>query len=241
MATSARSGKTDEMVSAPDGNSSNALLTSMPNVVADSYVPVKVSFMAPAVASVVPLLIGFGIAVGISHAAGDKPSSKLNTFGDLELQWLCFSAVALGIVPRFLNFSPTSLKGPATEQFASKAKGNIRANMYMFKVRDDGGNLVVLEEEGAAGAYNRANRSIHHFVENALPFFLTVPLAGYVWPLPVFVLTIVYAIGRVAHQVGYAVKGYGAHAPGFMLTILSGVIVEGLTLVAGLKASGLGL
>lgn len=31
-------------------------------------------------------------------------------------------------------------------------------------------NAVVLEEEGDIGKYNRANRSMHHFIENVVGF-----------------------------------------------------------------------
>jgi hypothetical protein len=40
--------------------------------------------------------------------------------------------------------------------------GNLRANMYIFKVlhaNDATAGRVVLDEEGAVGEYNRANRS----------------------------------------------------------------------------------
>jgi len=46
--------------------------------------------------------------------------------------------------------------------------GNIRANMYFYKNIGDKapGNAVVLQDTGDAGAYNRANRSVHHMIEN---------------------------------------------------------------------------
>lgn len=58
-------------------------------------------------------------------------------------------------------------------------------------------------EEGDVGAYNRANRSLHHFVENASALVAGFALSSFVFPLPTFVLVSVYSLGRVLHQNGY--------------------------------------
>lgn len=151
-------------------------------------------------------------------------------------QWLYFSAVVLGIITRVLNFLGSGLKNAAMTTDETAAKGNIRANMYLFK--DASGGLVIMEDEGAAGRYNRANRSLHHFIENALPVFLCIPLSAFIFPLATFVITLLFSAGRLAHQVGYSNKGYGGHGLGFLISIVSTVWIEGLVLIGGLKAAG---
>ena len=96
-------------------------------------------------------------------------------------------------------------------------------------------------EEGAAGQYNRANRSLHHFVENAPGVLLCLPLSGFVYPAATFVFALLFALGRVLHQVGYALKGYGGHGIGFGIALLATLHFEGLVLVAGLRAMGVPL
>jgi len=87
---------------------------------------------------------------------------------------------------------------------SSKA-GNLRSNMYFYRQQgsNDEDGKIVLETKGDVGAYNRANRSMHHFSENVPGMLLCFPLAAYVFPFPSTVLMSVYAIGRVMHQTGY--------------------------------------
>eukprot|EP00435_Cladocopium_sp_Y103_P059449 s1468_g21.t1 len=66
-------------------------------------------------------------------------------------------------------------------------------------------------------------------------FLLLVPFAGKIFTVPTSVLIIILAAGRVAHQMGYASGGYGKHAPGFMLHLISLVSLEGLVLLAAIQ------
>ena len=112
--------------------------------------------------------------------------------------------------------------------------GNLRANMYLFKATGDGAspNAVVMDTDGVAGSYNRANRSMHHFGENVPAFLATAFVASPIWPVPVFCLTVIYAIGRVMHQVGYSNKGYGGHGAGFGLATLAQLTLTGFCFLA---------
>jgi hypothetical protein len=113
--------------------------------------------------------------------------------------------------------------------------------VYLYKVNTDEGAEalppVVLEDQGAAGMYNRANRSLHHFIENLPGLLLCYPAAAFCFPLPAMVLAVVFCVGRVMHQVGYT-KGYGSHGLGFVVSLLATVAVEGLVIVASLKGAG---
>ena len=69
---------------------------------------------------------------------------------------------------------------------------------------DDDSSYIGMVEEGDVGKYNRANRSLSHFVENMGSFLVSFVLAGFVFPFPVFMLMLIYSIGRVLHQTGYS-------------------------------------
>jgi hypothetical protein len=62
--------------------------------------------------------------------------------------------------------------------------------------------------------------------------------AGSVFPFPTFVTTCVFSLGRIMHQIGYT-GGYGGHAPGFLLSLLASITVEGLCSVVAAKSFGL--
>ena len=58
--------------------------------------------------------------------------------------------------------------------------GNLRSNMFIYKLatqQGDEGSAIVMHEDGDLGQYNRANRSIYHFMENSLSFVAALPLS----------------------------------------------------------------
>ena len=71
--------------------------------------------------------------------------------------------------------------------------------------------------EGDEGFYNRANRTLYHFVENSIQLMLVIGLNSFVFPLPTFILTIIIFVGRLIYTIGYTAGGYGGHMYGFML------------------------
>ena len=80
--------------------------------------------------------------------------------------------------------------------------GNFRANMFIYKQatdKNDSMSAVILNTEGDIGCYNRANRSIHHFLETGLGFIASLPISFYLYPLPTFILLVAFCIGRVSH------------------------------------------
>ena len=96
---------------------------------------------------------------------------------------------------------------------------NLRSNMFIYKQAVEGSSesAIVLDEAGDVGLYNRSNRAMYHFVENSSPMIFSVILGSFVYALPVFVLTCMYVVARIIYTVGYTLKGYGGHGPGFML------------------------
>eukprot|EP00434_Breviolum_minutum_P029099 symbB.v1.2.025738.t1/scaffold2505.1/size135028/2 len=181
----------------------------------------------------VPRLIGFGIAFAIYKlGATAKYDSHMKGFhAEDGYGWLYLGVYFFAMMVSFVNLFPMYYKGKAMKANA----GNLRANMFIYKVLDGGKKHVVMEEEGGIGEYNRANRSLGHFVENAAGFLLCVPFAGYIFPFPTFILMAIMICGRIVHQMGYASGGYGKHAPGFMLHLISQVSIEGLVLYTGIQ------
>ena len=99
------------------------------------------------------------------------------------------------------------------------SSGNIRSNMFIYKQVGEGASesAVVLDAEGDVGLYNRANRALYHFIENASPMIFSIVLGSFVYAVPVFVLTCMLVIGRIIYTVGYTKGGFGGHLPGFFL------------------------
>ena len=227
----------------------------------------KASLKVPVLACLVPAMIGFGIASAIYHFGSTSAyDGKIETAAVLDLQWPLFAAVLISWLTRWINFYPATLKSAAMDGKA-KGNIRVRrssnpdtrrlaramlvqamldlcwqANLYLFKVNvEESKNAlppVILEDEGTAGMYNRANRSLHHYVENMPGLLLCFAPAGFCFPFPVLVVTAIFCVGRVLHQTGYTNKGYGGHGLGFALSLTSTVIIEGLVLLAGLKAVG---
>jgi len=190
--------------------------------------PEATSFAIPAVFTVVPLCLGYGIASAIyNFGAHSTYSKKLDAVGDGR--WGYAAAVVLGRTIVLLNMMPLKYKNG----WAALDAGNARANPFIFKSTD--GKHVLLEDEGTIGKYNRTNRSVHHMIETYGCLVAGLYMSSQVFPLPTFVLTCLYCVGRLAHSVGYA-KGYGGHAPGFMLQTLALSTVEGLLAFVAINA-----
>ena len=188
----------------------------------------------------IPLAIGLAIACGIykygSTAAYDK---KIAAAVAHDGHWIYLAVVVFGRLVALINTYPMSWKGKVMRM----KSGNLRSNMYIYKQVGDkaADNAVVLEDGGDVGGYNRANRSLHHMVETFGVLVVGLALAGAVFPFPVFVLTCLFAVGRVMHQVGYT-TGYGSHGLGFMVANMIALnALEGLCLLVALKGFGVTL
>lgn len=188
------------------------------------------SVMAPA--------IGLGIAYGIYKFG----NTAVYDTGLKEIvsrpgggHWAHLSAFAFSRVVSFANFYPMLMKS----RVMRGKSGNLRANMYIYKAVGKLGEgkpgSVVLNEDGDVGKYNRANRSLHHLVENMATFCVGIALASQAFPFPTFVLTLLFGLGRILHQTGYSSGGYGQHGKGFLLSTIATNAVDGLLLLTGLK------
>jgi hypothetical protein len=88
--------------------------------------------------------------------------------------------------------------------------------------------------DGPIGKFNRAQRAFFNYLE-VLPGLLgSVFCAGAVFPLPTFALVVGTFIGRLWYTFGYTAAPE-SRGPGFMISTLLPQIVDGLTLLSGLK------
>ena len=98
-------------------------------------------------------------------------------------------------------------------------------------------SLVCLEHDGTVGKFNRANRSLHHMGENSFSIFILGFFLAKLFPLPIFVCSIAWSIGRIGHQYMYAEKGYGfvTHLPFYIIECYSRMFMHGLLLIVALR------
>ena len=116
--------------------------------------------------------------------------------------------------------------------------GNIRANMYIYKMAAENSSesAIVLEDKGDVGKYNRANRTLHHFLENSIPFVMQLIINSMVYPIHTFIFGACYLLGRVVYTMGYSGdKGFDGRMPGYLLQLLSGVVMVGFTVIIAFK------
>ena len=136
------------------------------------------------------------------------------------------------MVVEHLNRYPMQFK----ELFMNGRKGgNLRANQFIYREATDTDGqkpVIVLNQEGDIGKYNRANRSLTHFLENAVPFVAALPISFFLYPLPTFILACSYFLGRIVHQTGYANGGWGSHGLGFLIVMFATQIMVGLMIIA---------
>ena len=204
-----------------------------PSVTMEKDLPMKVLSLF----LLMPLLIGTGVALAI-HNFGDTDAylSKISSIAENETVWLYLGLVVFGRTVTWLNIYPTA-------KFKNGMKGNIRANPFIYKVLSLTGKdaeaykdlVVVYDEDGSNGKYNRANRSVQHMTENFGLLIASLYAVGIVYPFPTFILICVFCVGRIMHQIGYTNK-YGSHGAGFGLAMLAASIVEGLCVVIAMNA-----
>lgn len=192
----------------------------------------------PRLVGIVCFMLSIGTALAYGLVGLDKSKQgiyegKIKTLRDGELQWLYLALVLLGRMIALINFAPVTYK--------NGLKGNIRSNPFFFEtVEGEKGKktMVLYQEEGTNGMYNRANRSVQHMVENSGAFLAMIGPVGFVFPKQTCAIVAIFCAGRVFHQKGYS-KGYGKHALGFIMSLLSILTLEGLAFITFLKGEEL--
>jgi hypothetical protein len=178
-----------------------------------------------------PLLVGVPVAFGI-YSFGDTAGYRENISSLIPdgAIWIFLSALVFARLSAFLNFFPVFEK----EKIMLPDSGNLRANMLIYEdLNNKLEGAVVLAMDGQVGRYNRANRSLGNFIENAAPVAVNVVVLSFCFPVPTFALLSVFAVARVLHQVRYVNIGYGyvGHGVGYFLGLFATGIMEGLLVV----------
>ena len=154
---------------------------------------------------IVSTLIGTGIAFLIYRfGSKDKYDAKIQAAKAFDASWLILALIIFSFVVNWLNMYPMRFK----ERFmGGYSAGNLRANplIYQFAtMRADESPVVILSDKEEVGSYNRANRSLHHLLETGIPFIMSTVVTFYLLPFPTFVILLLFCIGRILHQMGYA-------------------------------------
>ncbi|CAK4638223.1 hypothetical protein LEN26_003365 [Aphanomyces euteiches] len=192
----------------------------------------KVSYIPVAVFFIVPLLIGTGIAYAIYSKERSTFDKRIQVLAANDMHWGALAVVVLGRTLSFLNTYPMVFKS----QIMRFSSGNLRSNPFIFKAigKNAKDNAIVFNEDGAIGAYNRANRSLQHLTETFGVLVAGLAVACQVFPFPVFVAVCVFGLARIMHQVGYTL-GFGYHALGFWVAFFALATIEGLLFLIALK------
>lgn len=193
----------------------------------------------------IPLIVMQSIGGGIAFAVytyGDtaKYGKRIVAAIEAEQEWAFAALLLLAFTVRYINFYPMLHKSRIMSGSGSTEIGkNLRSNPFILRAVGKGAsaNAVIFENDGAVGSYNRANRSLHHMVENFGSLLAGLFLAASIFPLPTFVCIAIWCAGRVLHQDGYS-TGYGKHGVGFMLSTLATVTIEGMCCLVVAAAAG---
>ena len=99
--------------------------------------------------------------------------------------------------------------------------------------------LVGFETQGEVGKLNRGTRSLHHMCENAFPVYILAVYLSRIFPVPMFVLGVIWCVGRIGHQYNYAERGYGVkkHLPYFIAANYSQHVMHCLVLIVVLRCA----
>jgi hypothetical protein len=186
-----------------------------------------------------PRLVTAGIAALIYIAKKDLYEARMTrTVASVDgAGWLFLAGGVFAVLVELANTLPMIWKGAVMPGNA----GNLRANMTIYRVQQSKPlPYVVMENDGYIGKYNRANRSMYHFVENGMLVLVTFLLAGAIFGEAVFVLVLLYAICRIWYQIAYTNGGYGIgcckHGIPFAFhTVIIAHTLEMLVWIAGVR------
>ena len=115
-----------------------------------------------------------------------------------------------------------------------KAGDSFWSNVFIYRLAAEDptqSSAVILNTDGHIGQYNRAHRTLYHFMENVAPVIVALPWTFQIYPFPSFILTCIYCLGRVIYAIGYT-AAFSARTPGFAMDRISMWSLVGLCLTA---------
>eukprot|EP00667_Euglena_gracilis_P023644 EG_transcript_26794 len=178
--------------------------------------------------------LGQGFAWAIYFSFGSPAVElRLALLAEYELGWLYLAS--------FLLRAGQSVLTALVVVWRKETKVSV-PDQHVYKVFTPPGKdplpYVLMAEEGALGCFNRAQRAAQNYVEYLPGMVGSVLLAGFVFPLPVFVCTAVFVVARVLMALQYTQAANGRRL-GFGLSTLSSTVIEGLLLLVAGKALAL--
>lgn len=173
--------------------------------------------------------IGTAVAYFVVLPLDAGAVAKVATLAELGLGWTYLGAFSMkfGLLAMGVNLghARSAAKVEVPDQQCYQVKGSAGAKL----------GYVLMETEGAVGAFNRAQRGLQNFNETFTLFVVMYLLASFVFPFYAFVAATAFMGARVLGAVGYTSSADGRMG-GNILGVLINAVMEGMVLVAGCKA-----
>lgn len=115
-----------------------------------------------------------------------------------DLGWIYAAWYVLYLTRTYLTINSNVARAPARVG---------RPDQHVYKVYNDNDDkepsYVFMETKDPVGKFNRAQRAAFHMDESIAYVLTSVLLTGFVLPRVVFVLTVLYSLGRLSFTSGY--------------------------------------
>mmetsp|Transcript_11727 Transcript_11727/g.24706 ORF Transcript_11727/g.24706 Transcript_11727/m.24706 type:complete len:226 (+) Transcript_11727:38-715(+) len=174
-------------------------------------------------------LVGFAIAQYAVFPREPKSCDKIKSLASLDIGWLYLGACVLKV--------GHMLMGINLGQARVASKVNV-PDQQVYQVKGAEGSklgYVLMETEGAIGAFNRAQRALQTYNEGMPLVLLMFVCAGYVCPFSTFVCALAIASSRLLSAIGYTSSADG-RLPGTLISAILLYVLESIVFVSGLSA-----
>ena len=175
----------------------------------------RTSAVAPFIMHGIGLAMAFAVYKLGDTALYDKQIALLK---ETNCGWLYLCVVVYSVLVMALNQYPMMHKHKIVHSADDRAAMAIKLlanlsgpNQQIYKqlscqpngkptAEEAARGYIVVENEGPIGAFNRANRSMHNFIEYNPATAARIMCCAFLFPLPTFVTSVLLACGRVMHQ-----------------------------------------
>jgi hypothetical protein len=144
--------------------------------------------------------------------------------------------------PLLLGLWMLNLTHAMMQALVMEGRGSSGCNtpdQHIYKVMNTG-ELVLLDDDGANGQFNRAQRGLNHMVETSFIFLIALLPIAFVFPWTAACLVFLFAYSRWSFASGYALKKE-ARRGGFMLIVILKEALFGMILFLGVYVTYLEL
>jgi len=188
-------------------------------------------------ASFFPIVIGISVAMGQVLAwpiylFGDRQAydAKIDILASLNLGWLYLALLVVYYTKQLVSQHASFVRNHSNVSLPNHTVHKVFLPQGQKQLP-----YVLLEEDGAVGKANRAQRGFENLMEY-LPMYLVYLMAiGFVYPFPAFVNALVFFSARIKYAFDYT-NSTDARNTGFALFGMAQACLEGLLIIAGVKA-----